>query len=130
MIKSIIALVSGFAIMAFLVFLLTLVAAIVFGVRAGEPTMPFTIASLALSAVAALTGGYATAALAPSRPFAHTIGLTVMILAMALSSLGHPQPGEPHWYPLAIAAIGPLFALAGGGARLWQRRVRTTIHAN
>jgi hypothetical protein len=129
MVRSIIALVGGFAIMVFLVFLLTIVAAAAFGVTDGAPSMPFTVASLTLSAVAALIGGYATASLAPGRPFVHTIGLSVMILAASLSSLGHPQPGEPAWYPAAIAALGPLLALAGGGLRLWQRRARTLTPA-
>jgi len=125
MVRSIIALVGGFAIMVFLVFLLTIVAAAAFGVTEGGPSTPYVVANLMLSAAAALTGGYATASLAPSRPAAHTIGLAVMILAMALSSLGRPQPGQPEWYPGAIAAIGPLCALAGGGLRLWQRRARS-----
>ena len=124
MIRSIIALVGGFAIMVFLVFLLTIVAAAAFGVGDGRPGTAFVIASLMLSAVAAFTGGFATAALAPSRSFAHTFGLAVMVLAMGLSSLGHPQPGQPGWYPTAIAAIGPLLALIGGRFRLWQRHAR------
>ena len=122
MVRSIIALVGGFAIMAFLVFVLTIAVAAAFGVTDGAPTTPYIVANLMLSAGSALAGGYATAALAPSRAFAHSIGLSVMVLAMALSTLGHPAAGQPSWYPAAIAAIGPLFALAGGGVRLWQRR--------
>ena len=127
MIRSIIALVGGFAIMVFLVFLLTIVAAAAFGMTDGAPSDSYIVANLVLSAAAALTGGYATASLAPNRPFAHTIGLFVMVLATALSSLSRPQPGHPGWYLAAIAAIGPLFVLAGGGLRLWQRHGRSSI---
>ena len=125
MIRSIIALIGGFAIMVFLVFLLTIAVAAAFGATDGTLGTPYIVASLALSAAAALTGGYATASLAPGRPLAHTIGLVVMVVAMTLSSLGHPQAGLPAWYPVAIAVIEPLFVLAGGGLRLRQRRSRT-----
>ena len=130
MIRSIIALVGGFAIMVFLVLLLSIAAAMAFGVTAGAPNTPYLVANLVLLAAAALTGGFATASLAPVHPFAHTIGLAVMILAMALSSIAHPQPGQPAWYAAATTMIGPLFAVGGGGLRLWQRRRRTPTMEN
>jgi hypothetical protein len=129
MIRSIIALVGGFAIMVFLVFLLTIAVAAALGATDGTLGTPYIVASLVLSAAAALTGGYATASLAPERPFAHTIGLVVMVVAMTLSSLGHALPGQPAWYPAAIAVIEPLFVLAGGSLRLRQRRARTLTPA-
>lgn len=115
--RSVVALLGGFAIMAMLVFVLVALAAWATGARALEPTSTSLALNLAASALAAATGGYSTAALAPWRPRAHTIGLAVMVLAMAASQIGHPQPGQPLWYPAALAVIGPLFTLVGGTLR-------------
>lgn len=115
------ALLGGFAIMAMLVLVLTALAAWATGVRALEPTRTYLALNLAASAFAAAAGGYSTAALAPGRPRAHALGLAAMILAMAASQIGHPQPGQPAWYPAALAVIGPLFALAGGMLRRPRR---------
>ncbi len=48
MVRSIIALVGGFAIMAFLVFVLTIAVAAAFGVTDGAPTTPYIVANLML----------------------------------------------------------------------------------
>ena len=108
--------------MAFLVMILVAVAAWVFRPTIGSVSTAYLVSNLSLSALAALTGGYSTAALAPGRPRAHAMVLALMILAMSLSELRHAQPGQPDWYPAALAVIGPLFAMCGG----MLRRPRTT----
>ena len=122
--RSIIALVAGFAIMAFLMLALVTIAAWAIGARAGAPFSPSMLgANIALFAVAALGGGYACAALAPGRPRAHAAVLAVMILAMTLSMVAQPPPGAPRWFPATLAVLGPLSA-ALGGALYSQRRKR------
>ena len=113
-VQSIVALIGGFAIMVFLTIVLTIAEVAMFGVRTGEATPGYLAASLCIPAFAALTGGFSTAALAPNRPRAHTIGVAVMVLAMALSSLRDPHPGRPEWYPAALVLLGPSFAMLGG----------------
>ena len=124
--RSIIALVGGFAIMAFLVFVLVAVVAWIFPVKIGAPTTLYLVANLVLSALAALAGGYATASLAPGRPRMHAAVLALMVLAMSLSQLASPPPGQPNWYPGALSVIGPLFAQLGGFLRR-PRNTATTI---
>jgi hypothetical protein len=121
-IRSIIALIGGFAIMTFSVMVLTILAAWVFGVMRGEPTPPYLAASIVLSAISAAAGGYSTAALAPGRALAHAAGLAVMVLVLGVYSALNPQPGQPLWYLAALAAIGPVFALAGGALATRRRR--------
>jgi hypothetical protein len=118
--RSIMALVGGFAIMAFLMIALMVVAAWTLHLSAGTRTQPWFVANLVVSGLAALVGGYSTAALAPNRPRTHVIALAIMILAMSLSQLGHKEPSQlaqPRWYAGALAVIGPLSAMLGGMLR-------------
>jgi hypothetical protein len=116
-IRSIVALISGFAIYVFAVFVLTLPAAFAFGARGGTPTPSLVVAGLAIAAVSALVGGYACAALAPMKPGAHVAGLAAMVLVSHLSALFKPPQGVPRWDPAALAGIAPLLTLAGGVLR-------------
>ena len=111
--------------MAFLLLGLTLLSVPVLHPLAGVPSRAFLVAKFANSAIAALAGGYATAVLAPNRPVVHTAALAVMILSMGLSTIGHPQPGEPGWYSAALAVAGCTFALCGG--RLRRTRPMTQV---
>jgi hypothetical protein len=119
--RSIIALVGGFAIMAF-AYVVILMLAVFIGVRAGPPGVAFHVTNLVISALSAVAGGYATAVLAPQNPRGHTVGLALMVMAMALSQVAQPAPGVPRWYAVALAFIGPASALLGG----YLRRPRST----
>lgn len=72
---------------------------------------------LVISAVGAAAGGLGTARITAGRS-AYTVFLLALILLM--SALGPvlrhtpPAPGQPAWYPLALAVVSPLAALAGG----------------
>jgi Kef-type K+ transport system membrane component KefB len=113
--RSIIALVGGFAIMAFLMFALVAIAAWIIGARAGDQYSPAMLgATIGLFAIAALAGGYATASLAPGRPRLHATVLAAMVLAMTISMISSPQPGAPRWFSVTLALIGPIFAVLGG----------------
>lgn len=117
-------LVGSFAIYAFTVLVLTVIAAIAFQARAGAPTLPYLVCGLAVAAAASLAGGYSAAALAAVRPGLHAAGVAAMILVAQLSTLLSPPAGIPRWDPAALAVIGPVFALAGGYRRL-QRHAST-----
>ena len=117
MVRSIIALVGGYAIMVLVLVVLVAIAAWTFPVSRGAPSQPFLLASLVSSGLAAIAGGYSTATLAPVRPRAHAFGLGVMILATSISTVSHSTPGQPAWYAGAVVVIGPLFAILGGMLR-------------
>lgn len=121
MLKSVIALVAGFAIMTFGQLVATVVLALALGVQPGTPSPAFLPGSLALGALAAAFGGFATAALAPRRHGAHVLVLMAMILVMGLSNLLTPPPGQPNWYLVAALAAQPAFAGVGGLLRLRRR---------
>lgn len=72
---------------------------------------------LVISALGAAAGGLATARITAGRS-AYSVFLLALILLM--SALGPvlrhtpPAPGQPAWYPLSLAVVSPLAALAGG----------------
>ena len=113
-VRSIIALVGGYAIMVLVLVVVVAIAAWIFHPSRGAPSPPFLLASLVSSGLAALAGGYSTATLAPVRPRAHSFGLGVMILATSISTASHSTPGQPAWSAGAAVVIGPLFAILGG----------------
>lgn len=113
-VRSIIALVGGYAIMVLVLVVLVAIAAWTLHVSSGAPSQPFLLARLVSSGVAAIAGGYSTATLAPVRPRAHAVGLGVMILATSMSTVSHSTQGQPAWNAVAVVVIGPLFAILGG----------------
>lgn len=121
MLRSVIALIAGFAIMTFGQLVATIVLALALGVRPGTPSPAFLPASLACGAVAAAFGGFATAALAPQRHGTHVLVLMAMILVMGLSNLLAPPAGQPGWYLAAALVAQPAFAGAGGLLRIGRR---------
>ena len=73
--------------------------------------------NLTLSAVGAAAGGFTTARVTTGRSF-----FTVYVLALMLFMSGIApvlrgttgSAGQPQWYPLALAILGPLGVLLGG----------------
>ncbi len=112
--RSIITLIGGFAIYTFLLMLLGIVVAVVFSVMPGTPIAIYLLGSLTVSLVAAAGGGYAAAALAPNRPYAHANVTGVMVLLSSINGIVHPPAGPPAWYPYILAAVGTLGAIGGG----------------
>jgi hypothetical protein len=126
--RSIMALIGGFAIMAFLTIVLMVVAAWSLHLSVGARTESWFVANVVVSGLAALAGGYSAAALAPNRPRTHAIALAIMILAMSLSQFIQPPqsplpltqlslPAQPRWYAGALTLISPLAAVLGGMLR-------------
>jgi hypothetical protein len=117
MLRTVIALIAGFAILAFGQLVATIVLAFALGVQPGVSNPAFYPGSLACGALAAAVGGYATAALAPRRHGAHVLVLMAMILMMALSNVITPPAGQPGWYLAAALVAQPAFAGVGGLVR-------------
>ena len=119
--RSIVALVGGFAITAFGYFVLIIIAAMVLDSQAAS----FRTVSAVLFATASAIGGYATASLALYRPFAHTALLAGCLLGMAISYI-FKTPVDLPWNPTLVAATAPLCALAAGWFRSRQLSHRVT----
>jgi hypothetical protein len=77
---------------------------------------------LIISALGAAAGGFATARITTGHSLFTTFVLALILLMSALAPVlrGTPGgPGQPDWYPLALAIASPLGALLGG---LLERR--------
>jgi hypothetical protein len=116
-----VALLAGYATMAILVIAATaLLARLVpswVGER-GRPSPAYTFVNLGYSFLAAAAGGYVTAWDAVANPLYHVLALAVVALAMAALSALQSRGKQPVLYQLALVALTPLGALAGGLMRL------------
>ena len=122
MLKSVIALIAGFAIMTFTILIATIVAVSALTITPSAPTTQFLALNVFYSAAAATFGGYATASLAPERPSAHVLILAMMVLIMGVSGFLAPQPGQQRWNLVAVLVLSPIGVFLGGRLREAQRR--------
>jgi hypothetical protein len=124
MVRSIAAVVAGFATMAVSVVVGTWIAAIALlgpdTTGAGsQPSAAYLAANLLESALAAVAGGYVAARLGKSSPRKHAAALAAVVLALSVLTMAAegPAPGQPGWYRLALLVIGVGGALIGGWLR-------------
>lgn len=114
MLKSILAIIVGFAAAAVVVVAATFGAATLLQVEWGQPTAPYLALNLIGSAGGAGLGGYLAARLAPKAPRVHALVLAGVMLALSLPAVFSPSNvGQPEWYSRAIAVIGPLCVVLG-----------------
>ena len=124
--RSVLAVIVGFAAMAIAVIAATVVAMRLLYPKAEPgllpaPTTAWLAVNFAYSLGAAMLGGWLTAYLAPRAPFAHAVALAVVAVAMALPGIfGGGSPGQPDWYPPVMAALAAGGILLGG--KLARRR--------
>jgi hypothetical protein len=127
MIRSLIAVLAGFAVMALVVMVSTVVAARLLLGRSlaemhtppsGSPSRAYLTANLAGSALAALLGGYTAAAIAGQAQLAHGVGLAAVMAIMAVISMRQAGTAQPRWYQLVLATVMPGLAIAGAGLRI------------
>jgi hypothetical protein len=72
---------------------------------------------LIISALGAAAGGVATARITAGRSSFSVLLLALILLMSALGPVFRhvpPTAGQPMWYPLSLAIVSPLAALAGG----------------
>ena len=124
--RSVLAVVAGFLVMAVIVMIGTAVAARVIlrqplsTIRTGssEPLpLEYLAANLSASAIAALCGGFLTAAIAGRSPLAHGLALAVVIVLMSILSMKQAGASQPRWYQLTLATAMPALALTGAFIR-------------
>jgi hypothetical protein len=107
MLRSMTAVVLGFAFMAATVIVGTTIAGTLF------------IPGLVIRAFGAVLGGWLTARAAPRAPLAHAAAVATLVLAMSVASAMSAPAGSPQplWYTALIATIGAGGVLVGGGLR-------------
>ncbi len=117
MLKSIRAVLAGYALVAALVIVATLVASKVLP----EPTTTYLVLNLSYSLVFAVIGGYVTARIAPHSPLIHAGALAAIFLfvsfaASLLSAAAETAAfiAQPSWYPFVVALLGAGGVVVGG----------------
>jgi len=117
-IRSLVALIGGFAIMTFALLFATVIAAYATGATAETIPMNFRIMTTAATPFAAAVAGFACATLARARHWEHVVFLAGLVAVMAVSTAITARSGEPAWYLYAPVVLGPLGVLLGGSMRL------------
>jgi hypothetical protein len=121
MLHAFLALLSGFAVMAALVGLVT--AALVqftpdWVGATGSPRPGYIFVNIAYSFAAAAAGGYVTAWVAVNNSLYHVLALAIVVLALSALSALQQRGKQPVWYALTLIGLTPLGVLAGGIVRL------------
>ena len=127
MLRSIGAVLGGFAVMAVLVMIGTIAAAAALipggmstmrtGADKGTVPKIYLAANLILSLLAAIAGGYVTTRIVIDNPMMHSVALAAFVLVMSVVSAGQNHGnanGQPAWYSKAIACVGICGVLLGG----------------
>lgn len=120
-VRSIIAVIAGYATMAAVVIALTVLIkrkAPQWMASQGKSNATYIYTNLLYSFGAAMIGGFVTAVIAPRSPLAHVGVLAALICVLAIVSALQSGDKQPRWYQLALAIIGPLGALFGGLVRV------------
>ena len=126
---------AGFAAMALLLALATLLARVLGWQAApthqGASTQqatpvpvqdsPIALAwNLGSTLLAALVGGYVTATLAHLNPLIHALALALIVLLLGALSALQTRGQAPIWFALLLLALAPCAVVLGGMLRLWQ----------
>jgi len=84
----------------------------------GKPQPGYIFVNLCYSFLAAAAGGYVTAWAAAANPLYHVLALAIIVLAIAALSAMQQRGHQPIWYQLALIALSPIGAFAGGIVRM------------
>lgn len=107
LLRSVFAIVAGYATLAIIVIVATLVAVKLLLPSANSgPTPPYLVINLIYSAVAAALGGYVAAFVARRAPMIHAGLLAVLFVGLSVATGFEAAAGQPRWYPMVIASLG------------------------
>jgi quinol-cytochrome oxidoreductase complex cytochrome b subunit len=115
------ALLSGFATMAILIAVITILLRRLTPdwVDTAKSRNPgYVFVNIGYSFAAAAAGGYVTAWIAQQNPLIHALALAIAVLLLSALSALQQRGQHPVWYLLALVAITPVGVLAGGLIRL------------
>jgi hypothetical protein len=119
--RAFLALAAGFATMAALVTIVTVLLQKLTPDWADSSEIPkpgYTFVNLGCTFLAAAAGGYVTAWLAEHNPLLHVLALSITVLLLAALSALQQRGKLPIWYLLALVAITPIGVFAGGLIRM------------
>jgi len=119
--RAFLALAAGFATIAVLVTLVTVLLQRLTPDWADSSEAPkpgYTFVNLGCTFLAAAAGGYVTAWIAEHDPLIHVLALAITVLLLAALSALQQRGKLPVWYLLALVAIAPIGAFVGGLIRM------------
>jgi hypothetical protein len=128
-VRPILALLAGLGITVVIVVIGTVLATVAMlhgaDARSFVPSPGYLVAKLGIAVGGAIAGGLATARITAGRSF-YTVFLLALVLFMsAIAPVvrgAPPQAGQPVWYPLVLAILGPVGVLVGGYLERRPRR--------
>jgi hypothetical protein len=115
------ALVAGFATMAILIAVVTILLRKLtpdWIDAAGVRNPGYVFVNFGYTFVAAAAGGYVTAWIAQQNPLIHVLALALAVLLLSALSALQQRGQHPVWYLLALVALAPAGVLVGGLIRL------------
>lgn len=116
LLRSVAAVLAGLGFMLSTVLIGTGIIGVLF--LSGGMVRAYIVASLALSTMAAIFGGWLAARIAGRGEMLHAAALAGVMAAMTLSIvLGERPEGQPGWYAPVVGALGVAGVLAGGWLR-------------
>lgn len=123
MIRSVLAVIAGYAVTAAIVIACTILAAkFLIPETATEPPRGYLVANIAYSLLAAVAGGYITARIARRAPVAHAAVLALVIVAIGTATMSGGPQGSASAFGWGIVGLGVVGSLAGGVVRAAQVR--------
>jgi hypothetical protein len=130
MLRSILSVVAGFAVIMLLIMPATILSArIMLGTRSREdmmtmtPTPAYMSVNFAFSALFAVVGGYVAAWIAGRLPIQHAAGLAALMFLMGIVSFRQNlkmKTSQGRVYSGTLVVLGPICALIGGWLRAMQ----------
>lgn len=119
-VRSVIAVISGYAAMAAVVVALTVLVKRIAPAWVGSERAPgssYVYTNLLFSYGAAMIGGYVAAVIGANAPLAHACALAVIVLVLSIVSAVQIGDRQPRWYQVTLALLGPLGVVIGGWIR-------------
>jgi hypothetical protein len=114
MLRSLLAVLAGFGVMAIMMVVFSWMASALTGVPTDDQTTGFALITVGIVLISSLAGGMLTGNLAPVKPLMHGIGLAVFFMLWLIPMLVFgPRLGQPEWYPYVMLLAGAGGAVLG-----------------
>jgi hypothetical protein len=111
--RSVLAVLAGFAVMFVLVIVCTLLSLALMHLKTGHPTPGYLVINVVYSLAAAVAGGWVAARVAGYRPLAHGVALALLMFVQGGLFLLHPAASQPFLYQVFLVIFPPLAAIGG-----------------
>ena len=125
MLKSLLAVVVGYVLMAALVMATVFGLYTLLGWQEGDvPSTPALVGLAVAGGIYACIGGFVTALLAPRAPFVHALALGGVVLGLWFLDAGSSPLEVPTWFQVTVLFTGVFGALCGGALGSFRRTRR------